>query len=60
MRTTMNRNRAIFSYGTLLILLLQIPAYFLLRQDAEGLLLYIFFNDPHTTYPLERDRIWAC
>jgi len=42
MRTTMNRNRAIFSYGTLLILLLQIPAYFLLRQDAEGLLLYIF------------------
>ncbi|WP_230874992.1 diguanylate cyclase domain-containing protein [Lysinibacillus cavernae] len=38
----MTRNRAIFVYGTLLILLLQIPAYFLLRQDVDGLLLYIF------------------
>lgn len=41
MRTTMTRNRAIFVYGTILILLLQIPTYFLLRQDAEGLLLYV-------------------
>lgn len=40
MHTTMTRNRAIFVYGTILILLLQIPTYFLLRLDAEGLLLY--------------------
>jgi len=38
MRLTMNRNKAIFIYGSILILLLQIPAYFLLRQDAEGYL----------------------
>ncbi|MEK4171531.1 diguanylate cyclase [Lysinibacillus sp. FSL L8-0312] len=42
MRTTMTKNRAILVYGTILILLLQIPAYFLLRQDVEGLLLYMF------------------
>ncbi|MED3798062.1 diguanylate cyclase [Lysinibacillus capsici] len=42
MRLTMNRNRAILIYGSILILLLQIPAYFLLRQDAEGYLLYLF------------------
>lgn len=40
MRTMMNWNRAIFLYGALLILLLQIPSYFLLRLSAEGLLLY--------------------
>lgn len=42
MRTTINRNKAILGYGILLILLLQLPAYFLLRQNAEGLLLYTF------------------
>ncbi len=35
MHTTMTRNRAIFVYGTILILLLQIPTYFLLRLDAD-------------------------
>lgn len=42
MRTTMNWNRAIFLYGVLLILLPQIPSYFLLRLNAESLLLYAF------------------
>lgn len=42
MRTAIKWNKAIFVYGVLLILLLQLPAYFLLHQDSESLLLYIF------------------
>ena len=42
MRTAIKWNKAIFVYGVLLILLLQLPAYFLLHQDIESLLLYIF------------------
>ncbi len=42
MRTAIKWNKAIFLYGILLILLLQLPAYFLLHQDIESLLLYIF------------------
>ncbi|MFJ7407710.1 MULTISPECIES: diguanylate cyclase domain-containing protein [unclassified Lysinibacillus] len=42
MRTAIKWNKAIFLYGILLILLLQLPAYFLLHQDMESLLLYIF------------------
>ncbi|MFB7157959.1 MULTISPECIES: diguanylate cyclase domain-containing protein [unclassified Lysinibacillus] len=42
MRTTMNWNSAIFFYGTVLLLLLQIPSYYLLHRDVESLLLYIF------------------
>lgn len=42
MRTAIKWNKAIFVYSVLLILLLQLPAYFLLHQDSESLLLYIF------------------
>jgi len=42
MRTAIKWNKAIFVYGVLLILLLQLPTYFLLHQDSESLLLYIF------------------
>lgn len=42
MRIAHNWNKAIFLYGTLLILLLQIPSYFLLNQEKESLLLYVF------------------
>jgi diguanylate cyclase (GGDEF)-like protein len=42
MRTAIKWNKAIFLYGVLLILLLQLPAYFLLHQDIESLLLYTF------------------
>ena len=42
MRTEYNWNRAILFYGTLLILLLQIPSFFLVPQEKENLLLYVF------------------
>ncbi|WP_409366718.1 diguanylate cyclase domain-containing protein [Lysinibacillus sp. 38-6] len=42
MRTAIKWNKAIFLYAILLILLLQLPSYFLLNKDSESLLLYIF------------------
>ena len=42
MRTAQNWNKAIFLYGTLLILLLQLPSYLLLGQEKEQKLLYVF------------------
>ncbi|MFJ7668357.1 diguanylate cyclase domain-containing protein [Lysinibacillus sp. NPDC097195] len=42
MRTAIKWNKTIFLYAILLILLLQLPSYFLLHQDSESLLLYIF------------------
>ncbi|MEG0261318.1 MAG: diguanylate cyclase [Lysinibacillus sp.] len=42
MRIANNWNKAIFLYGTLLLLLLQLPMYFLMQQEKGSLLLYVF------------------